>query len=302
MEGATLPFFRSDMKENKAILLLLLTSLIWGLAFVAQSVSSESVGTFTFNSIRMLIGAVVLLPFALPLIRKHGKDTAYWRKAVKGGVLCGICLGAASVTQQIGVSLSGAGKGGFITSLYIIIVPFMSAILGERIRKTIWISAAAAVGGMYLLSIGEGFSISSGDLWLILCAFLFALHIIVIDRTGRDTDGIVLSMLQFLTAGVLASIGMFFEKPEASSLMEAWLPILYAGVFSCGIAYTLQVIGQRWVRPSRAAFILSLESVWAAVGGMLLLSERLSVKEALGCALVFAAVLLAQLGPQESET
>ncbi len=290
------------MKESKALLLLLLTSLIWGFAFVAQSVSSESVGTFTFNSVRMLIGALVLLPFTIPYFRKHKGDKAYLRNAVKGGILCGICLGAASVTQQIGVSLSGAGKGGFITSLYIIFVPFMSVFVGQKIKKEIWLSAAVALIGMYLLSIGEGFTISSGDLYLILCALLFALHIMVIDRTGKDTDGIVLSFFQFLTAGILAGIGMLFEKPQISSLLEAWLPIVYAGAFSCGVAYTLQVVGQRYVRPSRAVFALSLESVWAAIGGAVILSEKLSAKELIGCALVFAAVLVAELAPQKSST
>ena len=289
------------MKEQKAILLLLLTSLIWGLSFVAQSVSSESVGPFTFNGIRMLIGALVLIPFALPYIRKHKGDREYWKNAVRGGILCGLCLGAASVTQQIGVGESGAGKGGFITSLYIVIVPFMSLAVGQKIRRTTWLSALIAMIGMYLISIKEGFTVSSGDLWLIACAVLFALHIMVIDRTGKNTDGIILSLFQFLTAGVLCSVGMIAEKPEPSAILSAWLPILYAGAFSCGIAYTLQVIGQRYVRPSRAVFALSLESVWAAIGGMLLLSEKLSLREAIGCALVFAAVLIAEM-PQKSST
>ena len=161
---------------------------------------------------------------------------------------------------------------------------------------------AVALIGMYLLSIGEGFTISSGDLYLILCALLFALHIMVIDKTGKDTDGIVLSFFQFLTAGILAGIGMIFEKPQLSSLLEAWLPIVYAGAFSCGVAYTLQVVGQRYVRPSRAVFALSLESVWAAIGGAVILSEKLSAKELIGCALVFAAVLVAELAPQKSST
>ena len=290
------------MKEQKAILLLLLTSLIWGLAFVAQSVSSESVGPFTFNAIRMIIGAIVLLPFALPYIKKHRGDREYWKKAIRGGILCGICLGAASVAQQTGVATSGAGKGGFITSLYIVIVPFISVVIGQKIRKSIWLSAIVAICGMYLLSIGEGFTISSGDLWLIACAILFALHIMVIDATGKDVDGIILSFFQFLTAGILCSFGMIAEQPEMSAILNAWLPILYAGAFSCGLAYTLQVIGQRYVRPSRAVFALSLESVWAAIGGVIILSEKLSTKEIIGCVLVFLAVLIAELEPQKSST
>ncbi len=290
------------MKESKAMLLLLLTSLIWGLAFVAQSVSSESMGPFTFNSIRMLIGAAVLVPFSVPYIRRHKGDRAYWRSAARGGILCGLCLASASVAQQTGVAVSGAGKGGFITSLYIIIVPFMSLAIGQRIQRNVWISAPIAIIGMYLLSIGSGFSISSGDLYLMLCSVLFALHIIVIDLTGRETDGIVLSMLQFLTAGIVCAFGMAAERPSPEAIASQWIPLLYAGVFSCGIAYTLQVVGQRYVRPSHAVFILSLESVWAAIGGALLLSERLSMREAAGCILVFAAVIIAQLSSQKSST
>ena len=177
----------------------------------------------------------------------------------------------------------------------------MSLAVGQKIRRTTWLSALIAMIGMYLISIKEGFTVSSGDLWLIACAVLFALHIMMIDRTGKDTDGIILSLFQFLTAGILCSAGMIAEKPEPSAILSAWLPILYAGAFSCGIAYTLQVIGQRYVRPSRAVFALSLESVWAAIGGMLLLSEKLSLREAIGCALVFAAVLIAEM-PQKSST
>ena len=290
------------MKEQKAILLLLATSFIWGFSFVAQSVSSESIGPFTFNSIRMLIGSLTLLPVAIPVFRRHRGDRVYLKKALTGGILCGICLAAASIVQQIGVSISGAGKGGFITSLYIVIVPFLSLLLGQRIRKAVWLSAAIAIVGMYLLSIGEGFSISKGDLYLIACAFLFAIHIMIIDRVGKDLEGIELSFLQFLSAGIIASVGFLFEGTKASAVASAWLPILYAGIFSCGIAYTLQVIGQKYVQPSHAVLLLSLESVWAAIGGAMILSERLSAKELAGCALVFAAVLIAEIEPQKSST
>lgn len=285
------------MKERNALLLLLLTSLIWGLSFVAQSVSSESVGPFTFNAIRLLIGAIVLIPFVIPVLRKHKGDRIYFKKLIKGGIVCGICLASAVVIQQIGVSYSGAGKGGFITSLYIILVPFFSIALGSKIGKGIWLSAIIALIGMYLLSIGEGFSITKGDIYLIICAIFFAFHIIAIDRLGKDVDGIALSAVQFLSAGILCIPGMIAEGPEFSAITAAWLPIFYAGAFSCGIAYTLQVVGQRYVRPEHAVFALSLESVWAAIGGALILSERLTPRELAGCILVFAAVLAAQLIP-----
>ncbi len=286
----------SAMKERNAGMLLLLTSLIWGLSFVAQSVSSESVGPFTFNAVRLIIGAIVLIPFALPGIRKHKGDSAYFSKAIKGGIICGLCLASAAITQQAGIAVSGAGKGGFITSLYIIIVPIISMLLGDRPGMKTWICAAAALIGMYFLTLSEGLSLSGGDTLLIICAFLFALHIMAIDRTGKDVDGILLSMLQFLIGGIVSAIGMFiFEEPRISSIIDAWLPIFYAGAFSCGIAYTLQVVGQKYMNPDHAVLLLSLESVWAAVGGALILGERMSGQELLGCIIVFAAVISSQV-------
>ncbi len=290
------------MKEKNAIILLLLTSFIWGMAFVAQSVSSESVGAFTFNAIRFLIGAVVLIPFSIPIIRKHKGDRKYRNNLIRGGVICGICIASAAVTQQFGIELSGAGKGGFITSLYIIFVPIISIFFGEKIGKSIWISAIVAIIGMYLLSIGEGFTITRGDIYLIACALLFAFHIMAIDRTGKNVDGIPMSMLQFLTAGIICIPGMIIEQPSGDAVLNAWLPIFYAGAFSCGIAYTLQVVAQKYVKASHAVFALSLESVWAAVGGALMLGERLTGRECAGCILVFLAVLIAQLIPSQKSS
>lgn len=284
------------MKERNAALLLLLTSLIWGLSFVAQSVSAESIGPFTFNSIRFLIGAAVLVPFALPSILRDRKTPGYWKKTLKGGIICGLCLASAAVIQQIGVAESGAGKGGFITSLYIIIVPFLSVVLGKKVEKKTWIAGVIAIIGMYLLCIGgseTGFS--RGDIFLIICALFFSFHIMAIDITGKDVDGVTLSMFQFLVGGIVTFPGMITEAPSASAIISAWIPIVYAGAFSCGIAYTLQVVGQKYVRPQHAVLILSLESVWAAVGGAIILSERMSGRELIGCMLVFAAVIAAQI-------
>ena len=283
------------MKERNAALLLLLTSFIWGLSFVAQSVSSDLVGPFTFNSIRLLIGGIVLVPFAIPSIRKGMHDPGYWKKTLKAGIVCGLLLAAASVTQQIGVGYSGAGKGGFITSVYIIIVPFISLIFGKKVEKKTWIAGLVALIGMYLLCMGGKNTISVGDIYLILCALLFSFHIMAIDALGKDVDGITMSMLQFFVGGIVTFPGMVAEGPAISTVLSAWMPILYAGAFSCGIAYTLQVVGQKYVQPSHAVLILSLESVWAAIGGVVILSERMSASETIGCILVFAAVLATEL-------
>lgn len=289
------------MKERNAALLLLLTSVIWGFAFVAQSVSSQSIGPFTFNSIRMMIGAIVLLPLAIERIMREKDQEGYWKRTLLSGLLCGFLLIAAAVTQQFGVAQSGAGKGGFITSIYIILVPFISVLMGKRIERRTWIAAAAALLGMYLLCLSSDEGIARGDLFLILCALLFSFHIIAIDKVGKDVDGVVLSMFQFLSGSIIAAPGMIAEAPGMDAILSAWLPILYAGAFSCGIAYTLQVVGQRYVRPSHAVLLLSLESVWAAIGGAILLSERMSVREGIGCALVFAAVIAAQLPSRKKE-
>ena len=283
------------MKERNAALLLLLTSVIWGFAFVAQSVSSESIGPFAFNSIRMMIGAIVLLPVAVPRILKEKDQEGYWKRTLLSGLLCGFLLISAAVTQQFGVALSGAGKGGFITSIYIILVPFISVLMGKRIDGRTWLAAAAALAGMYLLCLGSDEGIARGDIFLIICALLFSFHIIAIDKVGKNVDGVVLSMFQFLAGSLIAAPGMLIESPGMDAILSAWLPIFYAGAFSCGIAYTLQVVGQKYVRPSHAVLLLSLESVWAAIGGALLLSERMSARESIGCALVFAAVIAAQL-------
>ena len=284
------------MKEKNAALLLLLTSLIWGLSFVAQSVSADLIGPFTFNSVRFFIGAAVLIPFALPSVKRECRQPGYWKRTLTAGASCGLMLAIASVTQQIGVGISGAGKGGFITSVYVVIVPILSRITGKKVEKKTWLAAAVALIGMYLLCMnGESGSLSYGDLFLIACALFFSFHIMVIDAVGKDTDGITLSMFQFLTAGLLTLPGLIAEDNGLKTLVSAWLPVIYAGAFSCGIAYTLQVVGQKYVRPSHAVLILSLESVWAAAGGALFLGERMSAGELTGCLLVFAAVVLAQI-------
>ena len=283
------------MKERNAVLLLLLTSFIWGLSFVAQSVSTESIGAFTFNGIRMVLGAIVLIPVAFKTLKIHVKDKEYMKRTIKGGLLMGLFLAAASMTQQIGIETTDAGKAAFITSLYMIIVPFISRIFGKKIEKKIWVCALIALAGMYMLCLSGGMSISRGDLYLFACAILFSCHILVIEKVSKDSDGVELSMFQFFFGGLMCLIGMLiFERPDLSSIKEASLPLAYAGFLSCGVAYTLQTVAQKYVQASKATLALSLESVWAAIGGALILSERLSLNELIGCALVFLAVLLAQ--------
>lgn len=295
----------------KSSLMLLAAALIWGVAFVAQSVGTEYVGPFTFNAIRSLIGGVVLIPCIFLLNRKNGKNGGASapqerksagetkkknRDLILGGVCCGVCLCVASNLQQIGISYTTVGKAGFITAMYIILVPLLGIFLKKKVGVKIWVSVALAVAGLYLLCMTEGFSIGRGDAYVLVCALFFAFHILTIDYFSPKADGVKMSCIQFFVSGLISAVLMFlFEAPELSAILTAWLPILYAGVMSCGVAYTLQIIGQRDMDPTVASLILSLESVISVLAGWVILHQSLSLKELLGCVIMFGAIILAQL-------
>ena len=300
-------------------LMLLLTAVIWGVAFVAQSVGMEYIGPFTFNCVRCLIGGVVLIPciWILGRVRgsetvsgteesekragKNGKTERAYRKnerriLLTGGLCCGLVLFVASNLQQFGIQYTSVGKAGFITAMYIVLVPVLGVFLKKKIGLKVWISVALAVVGLYLLCITEGFSVGLGDLLVLLCAFVFAVHILVIDYFSPKTDGVRLSCIQFLVCGVLSGICMMIaEQPDMGAILQAWMPVLYAGVMSCGVAYTLQIIGQKGMDPTVASLILSLESVVSVLAGWALLGQSLSARELFGCVLMFGAIILAQL-------
>ena len=291
------------MKERNAILLLLITSLIWGFAFVAQSNAADSIGPLTYNGVRMLIGAMALLPLTYKKLKVHLKDKAYTKKLIKAGLLCASCLGCASVLQQAGIAYTTAGKAGFITSLYMLIVPIISLFIGKKISKKVWICVFAGIVGAYLLSMNEGFSIAKGDFLVLLCAIVFALHIMVIDHFGKDVDGVELSQMQFFFAGIVCFILMFFfEDVNFGAIKSVSGAILYSGVMSCGVAYTLQIVAQKHVSPAPATLTMSLESVWAAIGGALILGERMTIKEVIGCCILFSAVVVSQLPEKIKKT
>lgn len=283
-------------------ILLALTALIWGSAFVAQSVGMDYLGPFTFNSIRSFMGGAVLLPVIFFMRRQReksgeGKTTSGDRKTlVIGGICCGTALAAASSLQQIGLVYTSAGKAGFITALYILIVPVLGLFFGRRAGMKVWVGVALAVAGMYFLCITDGFSISKGDFLLFLCAVIFSVHILVIDHFAPKVDGVSLSCIQFFVCGILCAVPMLVqEQPRSGAILAAWMPLAYAGVLSCGVAYTLQVIAQKNTDPTVASLLLSLESVFSVLTGWVILGERLSGRELFGCALVFAAVILAQI-------
>lgn len=292
-------------KSLRSSLLLILTALIWGVAFVAQSEGMNYVGGFTFIATRYLIGAAVLLPCIFLLRRLNADERKCLtieeqrrrnKTGIIGGVCCGVVLCLASSLQQFGIAYTTVGKAGFITALYIVIVPLFGLLLRKKICLNIWISVAIAAVGMYLLCITEGFTIGKGDFLVLLCAVAFSLHILVIDYFSPKADGVLISCVQFFTAGVIGSVFMFlFENPVWKDVMAAWAPILYAGVFSSGVAYTLQVVAQKDIDPTIASLIMSLESVFSLLAGWVLLGQKLSSKELLGCVLVFAAIVLAQI-------
>lgn len=277
--------------------MLALAAFIWGTAFVAQRQGMDHIGPITFTCIRSFIGAIALLPVAL-LFEKREENKQKDKKVLwKAGLICGVFLAIAATLQQIGLKYTSAGKAGFITALYIVMVPVFGFIFfKKRPAITVWISVAIALVGMYLLCITDGFSLGKGDLWVLGCAFVFTLHILSIDVFSSKCNGVLLSCIQFLVAGVLTMIAMFiFEQPDIHSILECWGPLLYSGIMSSGVAFTLQILGQKDVDPTLAVLLMSFESVFAALGGWLILKEKLTVKELSGCVLMFVAVLLSQI-------
>lgn len=289
--------------------ILFLTALIWGVAFVAQSAGMDYVGPFTFNAVRSIIGSIVLIPciWILDKWKKKSMKTqaevevkAEPDKAKKdlilGGISCGILLFIASNFQQFGIQYTTVGKAGFVTALYIIIVPILGIFLHRKVSVKIWIGVVIALCGLYLLCMQGSFSLQKGDFLVLLCAISFSVHILVVDYFSPRTDGVKMSCIQFLVCGILSAICMFlFETPQMSLILAAWLPILYAGVMSCGVAYTLQIVGQKGMNPTIASLILSMESVVSVLAGWMILHETLNSKEMMGCILMFAAIILAQL-------
>lgn len=290
----------------KNSLLLLLTATIWGVAFVAQSVGMDYVGGFTFNMARSLIGSAVLLPVIWFMGRNSSKKaeetqgSGSRKDLLWGGLACGILMCLASNFQQFGIKYTTVGKAGFITACYIVLVPILGLFLKKKCSPFIWLAVAMSVAGLYLLCITDGFSIGKGDILVLICAVLFSFHILVIDYYSPKVDGVKLSCIQFLVCGILSGIpALIFEKPEMCAVLTAWQPILYAGVMSCGVAYTLQIIGQKNMNPTVASLILSLESCISVLAGWVILGQQLSAREITGCVIMFAAIILAQLPQKE---
>lgn len=289
-------------KQLSGVIALSGATVIWGSAFIAQSVGMDKIGPFTFQAVRCFLAVVFLFPASALFSKgkpfwKSWADPALWRS----GVICGLALFAASSLQQIGLVYTDAGKAGFLTAMYIVFVPFLGLFLGQKPGRNALLSLIPAIVGLYLLSCTSVSGINKGDVLLLLCAVAFSVQILLIDRHCAGLDGLKLNCIQALVAAVLSvPWALLTETVDASRIAACWLPLGYAGILSMGVAYTLQIVGQKGVAPSAAALLMSLESVFAALFGWLLLHETMTRAEELGCLLVFAAVVISQL-PEKKE-
>lgn len=284
------------MSTLKSNVLLLLAAAIWGFAFVAQRVGMEHMGPFTFNGIRFILGSMSLLPLIFYFRKKPQKTGAVMTGALLPGIVAGLILFTAASLQQIGLIYTTAGKAAFVTCLYIVFVPIFGIFLNQHVNKIIWLSSLLALTGLYLLCVKESFTIGYGDLLQLIGALFWTMHILLIDRYAERVDVLRLSFFQFVTCGILSmATALWQETITIAGLTGGVIPILYGSFFSVGIAYTLQVIGQKYSPPAQAAIILSMETVFATIGGFWLLDERLGLLELIGCALMLSGMLLTQL-------
>ena len=303
-------------KTLRANLLLLLTAFIWGIAFVAQDVAMDAMEPFTFNAVRMLIAALVLLPCirlldAVERKRASGAPSTATptasrtframsptqkRTLVWGGLCCGVALTIGSSLQQFGIRDTSAGKAGFVTALYIVLVPISGLFFRRPVRRNVWVAVGLCLAGLFLLCVTDALTVGPGDLALLLCAAAFTVHILVIDYFSPKTDCVRMSCLQFFVASALCVVMMLLtEHPTFSALLKGWVPLLYAGVLSGGLGYTLQMVAQRDTDPTVASLLMCLESVFAVIAQWALLGELLTARELLGCGLMLVGIVLAQL-------
>ena len=298
-------------KVVRQVICPLLAAMIWGSAFVFQSVSTEFIEPFTFNMARSLVASVFLLGLALVMraFRGEKKEVSaqdkkiYRKELMMGGICCGVFLTIASNLQQLGIAYTTTGKAGFITALYIVVVPVAGIFFRKKVDFTVWISVLLAVAGLYFLCVTEGFSVAAGDFYVFLCAIFFAGQILMVDHFAQKVDGVELSLVQFIVMTVLSGICMLiFESPDWPAIRACIGPILYVGVFSSGVAYTLQIVAQKDANPTVVSVLMSMESVFATLSGAIFLQEVLSGREYAGCALMLVAVVLAQIPVPKKKT
>lgn len=288
--------------------MLTVCAFIWGTAFIAQSVGSEYAGPLTFNCTRSLLATIFLFACCFIHDKIQGRPFTIWgtdnplrrERLLKGGIVCGITLSIATFMQQLGIMYTTVGKSGFITALYIVLVPLLSyLVLHRSVSLLQWISVGVAAIGMYFICINESFSVNVGDMYTLVCAFCFAAQILCVENIIKNLDGVRLSLFQFATCTIVNGVLMcIFETPSFTSVLQGWQPIAYAGIMSSGVGYTLQIVGQKRCSAVLACMLMSLESAFALLSGWVVLGQAMSGREIFGCALVFAAIMLAQLPPE----
>ena len=296
------------MKGN---VLLLLTAIIWGTSFIATKSGAEALGPFAFNAIRTLIGGIALIPVISLLSHRNKTESTRVqdrKSLLVGGILCGIALFFAGAFQQIGILYTSAGKTGFITSLYVVLVPVLQVLLHKKIKASLWVCVFLAIAGFCILSMPNPGQVSIGDFLIFVGAFCFAVHIIVIDYYVDKVDSVKMSCIQFFSCSIAAAIGTFlidpllgFDSLSIENLVNAAFPLLYSGIMACSVAYTLQIVGQKMTESVVASLILSLESVFAVISGILIFNERMILREIIGCILIFIAVIAAQLFAEQKK-
>lgn len=282
-------------KQLKGSLALLLATIIWGSTFVAQSVGVEQIGPMTFLAVRGYLAIAALLPVVYLRDKKSFTSTMRDPRLWKAGLLSGTALFIATALQQVGLIYTTSGKGGFITAMYIILVPVFGLFLGKKPPVRVFFSVVIAAVGLYLLSGAGASAINIGDVLMLLCAFAFTVQILILDRVAGELDSVALNMVQSLICALIATLFMFTEDNTLPQIIHCWLPLCYAGILSMGVAYTLQIVGQKALEPTTASLMMSFESVFAAISGWLILNETLSAAETAGCVLVFGAIIFSQI-------
>ena len=291
-------------KSILGIILLFLTSFIWGTAFIAQSDAMDHIGPFTMNGLRTLLAAIVLFPTALVVDKLQGKQPTLFgvkgkqeiKKTLIAGSICGILIAVASTVQQFGIAYTSIGKSGFLTTLYVVFVPLLALFFGKKIKFNGWIAVVLALVGMFFICIDKSEPINIGDVLTIICAFFFAVHILFVDKFVQDIDGIRLSLMQFSVCAVVCLIcAAIFEKNNLEDILNASFSIVYAGIFSAALGYTLQIVAQKWVAPNVAPLVMCMESVIALLAGAIMRNEVMKPHVYIGCILVFIAIVLAQI-------
>lgn len=282
-------------KQLKGSLSILLATVIWGSTFVAQSVGVEKIGPFTFLALRCYLAVAVLLPVVFLKSRQNFSSNIKEKRLWLAAIPCGIALFVATGLQQLGLMYTTAGKSGFITAMYLLLVPIFGLFLKKRLRLILIPSILLASAGLYLLSGAKMNDLNLGDILTFGCAIAFAVQILIVDQMAQKVDSIRLNMVQSLVCALISTIFMIFEKPNGHDILSCWLPLGYAGILSMGVAYTLQIVGQKALEPTTASLLMSFESIFAALSGWLVLNEVFTLPEGIGCALVFTGILLSQI-------